>query len=323
MPEAEYREALRAGLAAAVEAACGGAELTEIDRLRGGSKKGVYRLGLGDGRAVVAYVWNREEDFWPEAPVEDAGPLGHASGLGLFAAANRRLTGLGVRTPELLLADDAGRFLPQAELAIVEDVPGESLEALLGRDPAAARPVLEQLRGALRLMAADTAPRPGRIGHGTAESCERLVLRRALADLAEAAGRDGRIAEAEGELADRLHRLARAVRPRSEFGLVHGELGPDHVLVDAAGRPVLIDIEGLMHFDVEWEHVFLRIRFDEHYGDLAAEGLDPDRLAFYELAMRLSLVAGPLRLLDGGFPDREFMLGIVEYNLRAALAGQS
>ncbi|MGW3664645.1 hypothetical protein [Streptomyces sp. NPDC005141] len=38
------------------------------------------------------------------------------------------------------------------------------------------------------------------------------------------------------------------------------------------------------------------------------------------LAMRLSLVAGPLRLLDGDFPDREFMQGIAERNLREALA---
>ncbi|WP_438267919.1 hypothetical protein [Kitasatospora purpeofusca] len=60
---------------------------------------------------------------------------------------------------------------------------------------------------------------------------------------------------------------------------MHGELGPDHVLVDAAGEPVLIDIEGLMHFDVEWEHVFLRIRFGDQYPSLGgADGLDRHRL---------------------------------------------
>jgi hypothetical protein len=32
------------------------------------------------------------------------------------------------------------------------------------------------------------------------------------------------------------------------------------------------------------------------------------------------LVAGPLRLLDGDFPDHEPMLAIVERNVRAALA---
>jgi hypothetical protein len=32
------------------------------------------------------------------------------------------------------------------------------------------------------------------------------------------------------------------------------------------------------------------------------------------------LVAGPMRLLDGDFPDRAFMRGIIEHNLIQALA---
>lgn len=43
------------------------------------------------------------------------------------------------------------------------------------------------------------------------------------------------------------------------------------------------------------------------------------RLAFYTPAHRLSLTAGPLRLLDGGFPHREAMRAIAEHNLRRVL----
>lgn len=101
---------------------------------------------------------------------------------------------------------------------------------------------------------------------------------------------------------------------------MHGELGPDHVRFDVAGEPVLIDIEGVMYFDVEWEHVFLRIRFaPDDYRRLAVADLDEDRLAFYMLAQRLSLTAGPLRLLDGPFPDRARMQWIAEFNLARAL----
>jgi hypothetical protein len=93
------------------------------------------------------------------------------------------------------------------------------------------------------------------------------------------------------------------------------------VLVDRDGDPVLIDIEDLLYFDVEWEHVFLQIRHPEsHYRRLAGGGLDEDRLALYMLAQRLSLTAGPLRLLDGDFPDRVFMQGVAEHNLNEALA---
>ncbi len=145
------------------------------------------------------------------------------------------------------------------------------------------------------------------------------VLDRALRDLAEAASRDSRIAAARDRLEERLLILAAAVQPRAEYAVVHGELGPDHVLVDEDGNPVAIDIEGLMYFDVEWEHVFLRIRLHDAYQRLEADGLDEDRLALYMLAQRLSLTAGPLRLLDGDFPDRAFMAGIAEYNLKQAL----
>jgi hypothetical protein len=75
-----------------------------------------------------------------------------------------------------------------------------------------------------------------------------------------------------------------------------------------------------MHFDIEWEHVFLQLRFGERYPVLSRPGLDPRRLDLYALAMRLSLVAGPLRLLDGDFPDRAFMREIAEHNLQEALA---
>jgi hypothetical protein len=38
--------------------------------------------------------------------------------------------------------------------------------------------------------------------------------------------------------------------------------------------------------------------------------------------MHLSLVAGPLRLLDGDYPHREPMLRIAEYNTQQVLALQ-
>jgi hypothetical protein len=123
-------------------------------------------------------------------------------------------------------------------------------------------------------------------GSSRGSSCAEVVLARALRDLAGAASRDPRIAAARDRPAERLLRLASAVRPRAEYALVHGEPGPDHVLVDADGNPVLIDIEGATYFGVEWEHVFL---------------------------------AGPLRLLDGYFPDRAVRARIAEHNLNEVL----
>ncbi|MER7334352.1 MULTISPECIES: phosphotransferase [unclassified Micromonospora] len=307
-----------------VRAACGrGRELRSAERLAGGTRKGVYRLSLDDGSTVVAYVWHPAEDYWPAgAAPEPDDPFGHATGAGLFAAAHREFTAVGVRVPRLLLLDRTGSLLP-GDVAVVEDVRGGTLQDLRQRDPRRAGAVLARLGDAVRAMHVcqrDRYGRPGLDGPAPGRPVERVVLDRALRDLAEAAARVGRIAAVWQRLADTLTERYAAVPPRSRYGLIHGELGPDHVLVDDHDRPVLVDIEGATFLDVEWEHAFLELRFGDAYPALAVDGLDGHRLRLYRLALHLSLVAGPLRLLDGDFPDRAGMRAIAEHNVTRTLA---
>lgn len=96
-------------------------ELRDVVRLRGGSKKGVYRLTLDDGTTGVAYVWRSSEDYWPSH-----GPdllFGHASGRDLFLTAHTALSEAGASVPRLVLVD--------SDVIVVEDLGGEFLEKLL------------------------------------------------------------------------------------------------------------------------------------------------------------------------------------------------
>ncbi|MFI6585063.1 phosphotransferase family protein [Embleya sp. NPDC050493] len=304
----------------------GGRRLHGVERLTGGTRKGVYRLTMDDATSAIAYLWADSENYWPAAEGDDdvSDPFSPGVGLDLFEAAHARLDSLGLRVPTIHLVDRDRTHYP-ADLAVVEDFPGEHLMDLFERDPHAAEPTMARLAEGLAAMRGHRAPAYGKVdlvdrgGTSRGMSCETAVLDFALRCLAEAASRDHRIARARDRLHERLHELAAAVQPRAEYSVVHGELGLDHVLVDREGRPVLIDIEDLMYFDVEWEHVFLRIRLHDDYRRLAVGGLDEDRLALYMLAQRLSLTAGPLRLLDGDFPDRAFMREIAEHNLNEAL----
>jgi hypothetical protein len=147
-----------------------------------------------------------------------------------------------------------------------------------------------------------------------------IVLVRALRHLARAADRVPSIAAARPRLEDRLRALAAGLAPRAEYALIHGELGPDHVLLDDRGMPVVVDIEGAMYFDAEWEHAFLRLHFGRHYRPLALKDLDQQRMRLYALAQDLSLIEGPLRLLDGDYPDRDEMLAIAGWATERALS---
>ncbi|MEU0584081.1 aminoglycoside phosphotransferase family protein [Streptomyces sp. NPDC006132] len=302
-----------------------GRTLTGVERLRGGTKKGVYRLFLDDDSTAVAYVWSADEDYWDQPDPDPRDPFSHGTGLDLFRAAHDRLAAAGVRTPRLLYADATHTHLP-ADAAVVEDLTGGSLEDALVRDPQAAPEAMERMAELLATLHSHTGPRFGKVAvvdqggasHGV--SCEQRVTDGALRSLAEAARREPRVAAVRRELEETVHALAAEVRPRDRHTLIHGELGADHVLLTPDGQPALIDIEGLMYFDVEQEHVFLRLRFGPHYDALRAPGLDEARMRLYRLSMHLGLVSGPLTLIEGDFPHPERMREIAEHNLQQVLS---
>ncbi|MFY7066325.1 phosphotransferase [Nocardiopsis changdeensis] len=296
-----------------------------VRELRGGTRKGVWRVVLADGSRVVAYRWHPDHDRWPagQGPPDPADPFSPASGPGLFAAAHALLTGAGVRVPALYALEEEGGG---GALAVVEDV-GPTLEQVMEADPGRAAPVLEHLASVLGVLHGRTHPVFGKVAHvagggaPAAASCHEAVLVRALADLEEAARLDARVGAARSALEEELCARAARIGPRpGGYALVHGELGPDHVLVAADGQGALIDFEGLMWFDHEWEHAFLRLRFADHRR-LATRPVDAHRMGLYVLALDLSLVAGPLRYLAGrAVSDRGVMAGIAERALGRALA---
>ena len=324
--ERKFADAAR--LQPLVRAAFGrGRPLRTVERLAGGSKKGAYRLTMDDGGTALAYVWDDSEDYWqgvlPAGAENPADPFSHASGLALFEAAGRRLSAAGVRCPEVLFTDSS-RVLYPADIAVVEDVTGGSLLALLDKDPAAAERPLSVLAGWLAAMAGVRSPSFGKVafvdaGGHCAGTCVSAMLDRALAHVQEIARRDQRAAGAQERIGETLRTLAAPIEPRAVAALVHGELGPDHVLLDGRGDPVLIDIEGTMYFDAEVEHTWTRMRFGEHYAKLRPAGLDEDRLRFYQLCMHLDLVAGPLRIAGTSHPERDWFRGLAEYHLQRVL----
>jgi hypothetical protein len=223
------------------------------------------------------------------------------------------------------MLDCESRYL-DADVALVEDAGTVQLEELMQRDPRAAAAPMAAPGDALRRMHATTGPRYGKLTHvggGSASEQRRtedVVQDRALCHLNAIAARDPRIADAYQQIVAHVCELRDAITPRATYGLVHGELGPDHVLITATGEPVVIDFEGLAYFDVEWDHAWLQMRFGGTYKGLRPVELDPDRMRLYRYAQVLSLIEGPLRIADTDFPDRQWMRQLAEHNIGKALA---
>lgn len=108
-------------------------------------------------------------------------------------------------------------------MAIVEDLPGGTLEELLNGAPAAVKAeALERMTALLDTLHACTGPRFGKVvvvdngGSSYGSSCEEIVVARALSDLDELAAREPRVTAVHPRLADWLRGLAAQISPRTE-----------------------------------------------------------------------------------------------------------
>lgn len=165
-----------------------------------------------------------------------------------------------------------------------------------------------------------------RLTHGKAnqsgintEKCHHLQIKNAKRDLDYAYQHIDSIRASHSNLLDTLYELESKIEPRSRYGFIHGELGPDHVLINDKLEPYLIDIEGAEFFDIEHEHSFLQFRFGDYYRYLKNDTLDPNRMLFYRFHHHISLTSGGLRLLHRGFPNQQFAKDLTDHHSRCAL----
>jgi hypothetical protein len=64
----------------------------------------------------------------------------------------------------------------------------------------------------------------------------------------------------------KLRSMCDQLKPRDSFRLIHGELGPEHILIRQENNtPCFVDIDGAHFSDVEMEHALLNFRFGDDY----------------------------------------------------------
>ncbi|WP_339789977.1 phosphotransferase [Paenibacillus sp. FSL R7-0313] len=297
-----------------------GYHITQSARIHGGAQKVIYKIDCTNGFTCMLYVWDISSNYFQEEILNE--PTFHSSyGSELFTLNTRFLAQHGIRTPTLYdLNNDRDRHA--YDFALVEYVDGQKAEAYFQHKNHKDRNELFQRIGDML----STMHNIQRNVYGNANDnskkagpCYKIQRLDAETALSYASKHMTDIRKNNERLLEKLYELEAAIQPRDLYSFIHGELGPDHIWIDHAMQPCLIDIEGAGFFDLEYEHSFLEFRFGDFYHYLKNNDLDPERMTFYRFCHHLSLISGGLKLLHRQFPDQQFARGLAEYHARCAI----
>lgn len=294
--------------------------VANVSKIHGGAQKVVYKIDCSNGFSCVMYVWDLAANYFQEEEANN--DINERSyGSVLFEINNKFLTQQGIRTPVLYDLNTERKHYP-FDYALVEYVDGQKAEAYFHHtDSQVQDKLFQRLSDMLSSMHANERDVYGKLNNNATymEKCHLLQLKNTEVQLSYASHYIDSIRANQSKLLDTLYELESRIKPRTHYRFIHGELGPDHVLVNDKLEPVLIDIEGAMFFDIEHEHSFLALRFGQYYRFLKNNTLDPNRMSFYRFHHHVSLTSGGLKLLHRGFPDQQFAKSLVDYHAKCAL----
>jgi hypothetical protein len=293
-----------------------------VTKMHGGAQKVVYKIDCSNGFSCVLYVWDLAMNYFQEEIAKEA-INGHGQSYGgdLFELNNKYIRQQGIQTPALYDLNKARNRYP-FDFALVEYIDGQKSDVYFHHsDPWVQDKVFQRLGDMLSRMHANVRHTFGELNHSglNTENCHLLQMENNIVKLSYASQHIDSIRANQSKLLDTLYELESGIEPRSRYGFIHGELGPDHVLVNDNLEPYLIDIEGAAFFDIEHEHSFLEFRFGDYYRYLKKDTLDPNRMLFYRFQHHISLTSGGLKLLHRGFPDQQFAKDLADHHSRCAL----
>jgi hypothetical protein len=294
-------------------------DVKSIHKMHGGAQKVVYKIDCENGFKCVLYVWDDTMNYFQQEKSE-SDILDASSGADLFEINNKYFMQVGINTPKIYYLDKSKEKYP-FDFAIVDYILGGDISEYFNIDFKEQHRVFNDLSATLRKMHSIKKSNYGNLKSNTpySKKCETVIFEKSIQHLTHITSYIDSIAKNKSELTNILNDLYSNIKPRDEYGLIHGELGPNHVLVDENLVPYLIDIEGAMFFDIEYEHSFLKFRFGKHYNYMENNSLDKDRLLFYKMHLHISCVSGALKLLHRRFPHIDEVKGIIQYNSEETL----
>ena len=293
-------------------------ELKGIERLLGGAQKHVYLVTLDNGFKFVVYVWDKSTNYFSDSERIDSNEFLSSSPL-MFKLNNELMKKHGVNTPKLYYIDSS---FEQPTYAFVEYIDGVDLDYIIENQPERLNDSLHSLKESIDKLHEIKAKEVGQVNNLLGENFNQIkyCYDGAVQSIKYLIKVDSENSNIYVPLNEILEKLIKKIDERSEFKLIHSELGPNHVMVDKDNNAYIIDIEGARFFDLEYEESFLKIRFNNNYKYLKSDNLDETRMDFYHICHCVGNLAGAYELLYKNYYDTEDILGMINYFTKAIKA---
>lgn len=293
-------------------------ELKDIERLLGGAQKHVYLVTLDNGFKFVVYVWDKSTNYFSDSERIDSNEFLSSSPL-MFKLNNELMKKHGVNTPKLYYIDSS---FEQPTYAFVEYIDGVDLDYIIENQPERLNDSLHSLKESIDKLHEIKAKEVGQVNNLLGENFNQIkyCYDGAVQSIKYLIKVDSENSNIYVPLNEILEKLIKKIDERSEFKLIHSELGPNHVMVDKDNNAYIIDIEGARFFDLEYEESFLKIRFNNNYKYLKSDNLDETRMDFYHICHCVGNLAGAYELLYKNYYDTEDILGMINYFTKAIKA---
>jgi aminoglycoside phosphotransferase (APT) family kinase protein len=286
-------------------------ELEKIEVFEGGARKQVFFLDLKEpALRCVMYLWHDIHHYFSERDNFDAIQSDERAPL-LFKVNTEMLESLEVNVPKLYFF---GQLKAEHHFAFVEYVSAKNFTTFsASASPDVRVSVLERTGAMLRRLNSAQRSYPGTVLDAPTQNFKQpyeVMLERTLLELNVTVRHHADVAKYQEAIEHKLRTFFTQLKPRNFFQLIHGELGPEHILIrPQSNTPCFVDVDGAQFNDVEMEHALLSFRFGDDYNKyLGREGLETARLDFYRFALHVSLVYAGAKFLAKDFHDHRLGL---------------
>ncbi len=295
--------------------------IENVTKMQGGAQKVVYKIDCKNDFSCIMYVWDISKNYFKEEIQKEA-IHSRSYGGDLFQTNNKFFKEKGIPTPTLYNMNTE-RYRYPFDYALVEYIDGQKSDFYFNKaDVRITSEIFRKIGNIVLEMHSyvrGTYGKVNQIGNRKGK-CHEMQIKNAKSDLIYISQHLDDIQVNHSQLLDKLYELEQIIEPRDQYGFIHGELGPDHILINKNLEPYFIDIEGAEFFDIEHEHSFLEFRFGKYYQYLKHDNLDPNRMLFYRFHHHISLTAGFLKLLHRGFPNQQLAIDVINHHSRKALS---